>query len=744
MANTLRREAARPLLALVCFALFGCPPPPPPECIEGDEPTCPDAGQPPADLCNSVEEALSLPECQLTLGQAHQAYISFSGDEDFYMAQMPALTARSLLHVNAGYAVPNTAVNLSVNLLREDAKTSLGRKVDRHGQAAPKPLDIIVPFSESNARVVVLVGDEGAGLTPNFDAKNPYNLKVEVLDNPDQNEPNDTAATATAIPLVPQGTQLNGQQTGTIATENDVDRFKFTAPSGRKVIYLHLTAPVLSPPPPFRLAYVLLDPSGKQVSEGSVANVFLPVDLATARLSISGEWTVLVQAYRSPLDQTPIPGDLRLKYTLAISIFDELDQNEPNDTLGTAKLVTLGAGASQTFTGRLGYVPDPDWFKVDLPATGAPSVFAYKVAPASASGRFAPLALLPDRQVRVVKQVTQGATAQDRQVACKNDQSVCPRGYDPSDTLKEALVDALCTATDPPQCLWSERNETPGFDNLRNLEGTLPVPAQGAVYFLSVQDEGTDYADDRDYTLSLRRLDDADEAMRAGLPGQTQSVTIQQSASFPDPPATGEISGAISYGHGRVIENDMNRAQGVRAPEDYDAVPSDLDRIEFVFPAGLAAPYDRTWTLQWEIQHAGGGAPSDLALELQFCSGSADGGGCTPSGQPRVIAYSASTTLMPWYGSSTSDRTQLWDKKVGASSTTITALPAGCFCFEPAFVQGGRFTMTVVGVDRTSYAATQYKLRTAFTDYPQSYSGDGGARLCPAPADGGAGCQFTR
>src|SRR4051812_20360881 len=125
LSNTMRT-----LPLVLAVLVLGCPGPKP---CDPDDDSCTDGGQPPPDVCNSREEALSSAECALTLGQPLTGYISFSGDQDWYLAQLPSgLTARSLLHVSAGYGAPNTAVNLSVNVLKEDGSSSLAQKTDKH------------------------------------------------------------------------------------------------------------------------------------------------------------------------------------------------------------------------------------------------------------------------------------------------------------------------------------------------------------------------------------------------------------------------------------------------------------------------------------------------------------------------------------------------------------------------------------------------------------------------------------
>jgi hypothetical protein len=264
--------------------LLACPPPPT-ECIEGTEPVCDeDAGALPDDFCNSQEEAVTdSVNCHLTIttGGAMPApksgvYISrlIDGgvDQDWYFAQAPAgLTARSLLHIRGGYQAPQTAVNFQMNVLKEGdgGLLSVTTAIDKHGPAAPKPIDVIVPFADSNARLFALVNDEGISGQVRVDNRNAYTLFMEIIENPDVNEPND--ATPTPIALTTTGAIQQGSQTGYLATDDDVDTFSFqVAGAGRQIIYLHILGPdphPMNPPPPYKLSYTLFDPSGKPISD---------------------------------------------------------------------------------------------------------------------------------------------------------------------------------------------------------------------------------------------------------------------------------------------------------------------------------------------------------------------------------------------------------------------------------------------------------------------------------------------
>lgn len=725
---------ATPLLLL----LAACSPPP--MCNPEEEICDSDAGPPP-DVCNSKEEALSDTKCQIPVNTDGGifGYISIEKDSDFYLAQMPTLNNGSLVHIVAGYGAPATPVNLAVSVLKEDGVTGLARKIDKHGAAAPKPVDIVFPFSESNAKLLVVLSDEQASNRVLIDVKNQYYVRAEVIPNPDLNEPNDTVPTEIMLSGSPIAT---GQGKGALATDDDVDKFKFTPPTGgRKVLYLHITAPKLMPQALARLAYKLLDSTGKTVAEGQALNEFVAVDLATARLVTPGEYTLDIRGYKPASSTTTVPGDLRLLYTVDLQVMDDLDLQEPNDDVTSPKVVPLNYGGGTTLTGRLGYVPDPDVYAVDLAATGNAGVLHYRltVAP-NQTGRFPPLAPASDRQLRVVTQVTGGTLVQNR-LDCRTNSTICPKGYE-GNIGNQALVEGLCDSQDPPWCLRAERNEDGMFNNLRNMEGTVPVPAHAGTqrFFVFVQDEGSNYADDRDYQIQITYEADPDETTRASLPLQTQSSALVENASFPNPVGAG-VTGNLSHGYGRVLDNRVDRGEGVRALNDYDAVPTDFDRFEFTLP-GVAAPQDRSWALQWELSHGDAGSPpSSIILDVSFCSmGTLPDGGCM--GIQRLMAYSGDT-LAPWYSSAQIDRGVLWSRQVGANSTTITAQPLGCFCIDPRTMASGHFLVSIGAIDRNRNDPTVYTLRQSLAPYPPaSFVVDGGMVSCPTVADGGSNCRF--
>ena len=200
-ARTLRTP--RFLVALALAALAG-------GCLKGE------VGQLPAQVithpdlnCNTAPDAEANSECRLTLGQETQEYIQQQADQDWWVVNVGTLPPQAIVHVVAGYKPGagqdagnfNTAVNLQLNVLDSTSGTvgnSIISAVDKHGSNAPGLLDVTFRYTRSNNDLFILLQDDNG---KKYDNLSPYSIKVEVLPDPDANETNDTAGTATPITL---------------------------------------------------------------------------------------------------------------------------------------------------------------------------------------------------------------------------------------------------------------------------------------------------------------------------------------------------------------------------------------------------------------------------------------------------------------------------------------------------------------------------------------------------------------
>jgi hypothetical protein len=137
-----------------------------------------------------------------------------------------------------------------------------------------------------------------------------------------------------------------------------------------------------------------------------------------------------------------------------------------------------------------------------------------------------------------------------------------------------------------------------------------------------------------------------------------------------------------------------------------------------------------------------------LYLDVELCDGTqtpADGGTCASVTRSRgggslVFTYDTAQLTSWWNINQGLGLQSLYDQTMGGSSETVTVKGYGCFCFEPRFVQGGKFFLKVGGLDRNSWEEATYTVKTAFTAYPKSFVAvmtDGGVRSCPQVNDAG-------
>ena len=286
------------------------------------------------------------------------------------------------MHVVAGYKPGagqdagsfNTAVFFQINVLDSNngvVGTSLATGVDPHGSNSPTMIDLTFRYTKSNNDLFLLVQDANTANRLG-DNLSPYSVFVEVVPDPDANEPNDTPATATPIPLTSGGSGVQGSGGGFLATPGDVDYFSIVAANPNSVMWLDVVqdcTTTCAPPHRYRLEYFLRDPGGAVVATdssgaGSLVSAQL-MEVATARLlKTTGTYTLQIRGYIDPNNQTVIPpGDLNFKYKVQVIIVPLQDPPEPNDTIDDAKakpspdLTLAGPGSSGTITGRISFVP---------------------------------------------------------------------------------------------------------------------------------------------------------------------------------------------------------------------------------------------------------------------------------------------------------------------------------------------------------------------------------------------------
>ena len=176
--------------------------------------------------------------------------------------------------------------------------------------------------------------------------------------------------------------------------------------------------------------------------------------------------------------------------------------------------------------------------------------------------------------------------------------------------------------------------------------------------------------------------------------------------------------------------------RGVRSPNDYDAVPTDIDKFNFTLGFGM----DTAWGLEWEMDKVDGGSlPAELSIDLAFCGTQLADGGCSI----RTTTAYTPDNFMPWYGTSNFDRVFGWTRTDMGSYVRIAATPSQCLCFQGAF---SSFQMGIGLVDRDYYGTITYRVRQTTGAWPTNYPPPDGGPITNCPTllvdGGGRGCEL--
>ena len=734
--------------------------------------------------CNTAPAAVANADCRLQLNTEKTEYIQQSNDKDWWVVNVGTLPPRAIVHVVAGYKPGagqdagsfNTAVNFQINVLDSNngvPGTSLATGVDVHGSNPPTMLDLTFRYTRSNNDIFLLVQDDTGRKVDNL---SPYSVFVEVVTDPDSNETNDTPATATPITLSSSGGGVQGSNGGFLATPGDVDYFSIVAANPNSVMWLDVVqdcTPATCPPPHrYRLEYFLRDPSGAVVAtDSSTAGSLVSqssMEVATARLlKTTGTYTLQVRGYIDPNNQTVIPpGDLNFKYKVSVIIVPLQDPPEPNDTIDDAKakpspdLTLAGPGSSGTITGRISFVPDPDYYRIRLSgASAVPHLLHYVVTPSNAPARFPKLPGPKDRLLQVTTEIPAGAQSE----CAAGDAGVCIISA-PVSNYNYPIATNLCQAP-TPQCLQSTRYESPdagsnpNLQNLGNFESILQVPPHpGAVdYFFLFEDEGTNWADDTDYTIFVQWLNEPDSAEAVPDP---QRGPVTMGTGVAATALGGPSVGFLSYGIG-ALDTSLGISP-ITDVKDYDGRGDDVDTYIVDVPVG-AVPADSRLFFQWRIPAATMTTtpPYDLGIRLGFCVPDA-GVDCasiqtrTQNGGSQLgLIYTDNPVTSWWnFAPQATPNEPAYDRAYSGSPPTGNVLTTfrdyACGCLEQRFTGpasgNARMFVSVFPINRTGWLTTYalpYTVETGWGglgSYPYNFTSvPGGASIaCPTP------CGFTK
>jgi hypothetical protein len=731
----------------------------------------------PPNACTSAQVALTNPDCQLTLGEWKNGYISQLQEQAWYSVNVGAVDSLSIAHIIAGYfplndvdgGAPdcgaidggfNTAVNLTMNVLKEDGETSLATASDQHGTACPSPMNITFKYTTPGSSLVIVLEDDTGS---KVDTKHQYSIVADVLEDPDTNEPNDTPQTATPIVLSanPGGGQA-GQNGGYLSTPGDIDYYSVTSPGAGNVLWLEVEQdPSVPSPPPhaYRLEYYVYDSTMLQIAQGyaqagsqySTAQVVIGDALL---LNSAGPYYIAVLGYSDSNTVGAVPGDLNFKYLVKTIIVPLQDPTEPNNTYDVAYAVNGGTpvpvGSSATVTGRTSYVGDADWYAVTLAANPALALLHYKLTPGTTGGRYPALPTNPSRTLFVY------TPAPDPSTCLAQDPTVCLISADGGTAL--AIAESSCNES-PSKCLQSYRLEVlpqpdgglPFLSNLKNFEANLQVPPHAAAvtYYFFLQAVGFDpsnnngyWADDKDYSVLFEHLAEPD-ALEA-IPDPPRLATLAPAPGGP----VASVPVYLSYGIGQLNPghtiNDV-----IFGPEDYDGRGDDVDTYQVALPFTT----ENAWQISWSIPSTDGTNPDyDLGFTLSFCDTSIDAGTGTPPCYAMVTRPQDNSSDQLGFGYTTATIDSWWNpnaatipdqvaytQTAAGGVVTTTVLPYACFCFEPRFANASAtsyFLMNIFPVNRTSWALAPYTVTTGYSAYPYAFTNAaGGSTMCPDPCD---------
>ncbi len=345
-----------PVALAACAALTACPPPPevkppPPPPVEGCQV---DTNFPTRDATSAVDLEASTPITG-TLCPAR--------DDDGYR-----------VHANAGDVL---VVTLSMGTNFTNVSPAYGLFKD-NGDGTMDPLGIfdgdpndtqghVTNFTSAHrvddtADYIVDVRDF-EGLDDGFDNVNEYTLVVDVVPDPDANEPNNLPDQAT--PVTP-GTPING----IIATSGDLDYYAIEVSAAAQIIDVTIDVPAGSGVQ--HVATLLLPDALTVLQTAPLAADPADATKETVRLrkaastDPAGPYLLLVQA-GGDTAATDAQLDPALgQYTVNVSVLADPDANEGaggNESVDTATTVTSG----QTVTASLASFADQDVYRVTPP-----------------------------------------------------------------------------------------------------------------------------------------------------------------------------------------------------------------------------------------------------------------------------------------------------------------------------------------------------------------------------------------
>lgn len=499
--RALRRASLASASSFVLAFACVCEPPPPP---------LPDAGpgeQCQVDLLYNADTA-----APLSLGETQDGLLCPALDADFYRFTVPS--AGSVVRVHLWMDTHLTPVEPGYSLLNgEGLPTGI---TNRHPNRSPgERVDFEGSHRLEDAGDYIVVVQDVEGFEDRLDITNPYHLSVEVVADPDGNEPNNDADEATPA-------TAGGTVTGLIATTGDEDWYALPVEEDARIVDVTARAPVdigvdlvvqLIGPDAFTVigSRALVEEGGERGARLRTGVSGAPGDVFYLRVfDESGAKAQIDEALGT--------------YELAVEVIADPDAQEVggrNDTIATA---TPAGTLPATFTGAIASTADQDIFQVNPPGNTSASNPRVLVVTLTATGEV-PDVVQP--QVLVFGHDPERSTGQLEPCPCT--QEINPNNPVPNEPpqfcLPRNATDLACGEVRYQRVLNDRTTWTFGYP-LRNAR---PV-------FVSVNDFGDNaFQESGGYTLELSIISDPD-------PGERGDDYLIPNLQFPTYDNSDEIS----------------------------------------------------------------------------------------------------------------------------------------------------------------------------------------------------------
>lgn len=345
------------------------------------------------------------------------------------------------------------------------------------------------------------------------DIRHMYTLSVSSQPDPDPSEPNDDPTSAVALT---SGTAVGGS----IACRGDQDFYSIDVPANG-LLDVHLVSPIANYQPTFA---VEASDGSTLVSLSNPAGAVKATDLdRLVAVPSAGTWYVVIS------DDDGMSSDPSVPYALTVTVVQDKDPNEPNNTPATAtSLNQMSCGASwsspQTIQGTFSTIGDQDWFRIPISNCVAGLIEATVTMDTSGMSAQDAWNLQSSVQASAALVRPHMASACSKDTDCRELDQPCSSGWDCAGYFNQCQPDGLCAgastclaegvcgATEVQRSYTEATVPSPVTSSPPPDKAVLSAPLFGGSYvYLRVSDyQANGFAPNTFYTLSVRVRHDPD------------------------------------------------------------------------------------------------------------------------------------------------------------------------------------------------------------------------------------------